>query len=53
MPDKIKCTVSNCTYWDNGNFCTASAIEVNPDGGGTSAASEEATKCHTFKVKGS
>lgn len=49
MPNQIRCTVSNCSHWANGDQCQASAIEVNPDTGGKTAASEEATKCHTFK----
>ncbi|HEX3032052.1 MAG TPA: DUF1540 domain-containing protein [Bacillota bacterium] len=51
MPDKIKCTVSNCNYWDNGDLCKASAIQVEPDNGGRSAATSAATACHTFKGK--
>ncbi len=51
MPNQIKCTVSNCTYWDNGNQCKASAIQVDPDNGGHTAASDAATMCHTFKNK--
>lgn len=51
MPDKIKCAVSNCSYWDNGDQCTASAIKVEPDAGGRSAATSAATACNTFKGK--
>ncbi|HEX3030961.1 MAG TPA: DUF1540 domain-containing protein [Bacillota bacterium] len=51
MPDKIKCSVSNCTYWDNGDLCKASAIQVEPDMGGRTASSPDATACHTFKNK--
>ncbi|KXS45746.1 MAG: hypothetical protein AWU54_223 [Candidatus Frackibacter sp. T328-2] len=48
MNENIKCSVSNCTYWDQ-EYCTASAIEVNVDGGGQSAQNAEKTNCHTFE----
>ncbi|WP_366921967.1 DUF1540 domain-containing protein [Metallumcola ferriviriculae] len=50
MPDKIKCTVSNCSYWES-QLCKASAIEVNVDGGGNSAPDPQKTQCHTFQEK--
>ncbi len=50
MPDKIKCTVSNCNFWDN-QLCKASAIEVSVDGGGAMAKSDMQTQCHTFEGK--
>ncbi|MBO9128826.1 DUF1540 domain-containing protein [Bacillus sp. 165] len=30
MPE-VRCSVSNCTHWGQGNFCQASAIIVQPD----------------------
>lgn len=30
MPE-VKCSVSNCSFWGQGNFCQASAIIVQPD----------------------
>lgn len=30
MPE-VKCSVSNCSFWGQGNFCQASAIVVQPD----------------------
>ena len=30
MPE-VKCSVSNCSFWGQGNFCQASAIVVHPD----------------------
>lgn len=30
MPE-VKCSVSNCVYWDDGNVCTAPAIMVEID----------------------
>jgi len=44
----VKCTVKNCKYWENNYRCTASAIEVNVDGGGNSANKSPETNCHTF-----
>jgi hypothetical protein len=31
MPD-VRCSVSNCTYWGQGNYCQAASIIVQPDG---------------------
>lgn len=47
----VKCTVSSCKYWDS-QRCSASAIEVNVDGGGNQARASEQTNCHTFMSKG-
>ncbi|OOR09693.1 disulfide formation protein C [Bacillus cereus] len=30
MPE-VKCSVSNCLFWGQGNLCQASAIVVQPD----------------------
>ncbi|MCU4977270.1 MULTISPECIES: DUF1540 domain-containing protein [Bacillus cereus group] len=30
MPE-VRCSVSNCSFWGQGNFCQASAIIVQPD----------------------
>mgnify|MGYP002353917664 CR=1 FL=1 len=48
----VKCTVSNCKFWGQNEECTASAIEVNVDGGGGRAHKSEQTNCHTFASKG-
>lgn len=29
--DRIRCSVSNCHYWMQGNYCEASAIMVTSD----------------------
>lgn len=50
MPDKVKCSVSDCRYW-NSEDCKATAIEVNVDGGGKTAGNSLATQCHTFARK--
>lgn len=47
----VKCTVNNCTYWENNNRCTASTIEVNMDSGVSSPRQSDQTNCHTFKSK--
>ncbi|AMA73799.1 MULTISPECIES: DUF1540 domain-containing protein [Aneurinibacillus] len=31
MPQGVKCSVSNCTYWGQGNNCVAEAIMVDID----------------------
>lgn len=48
--ESIKCRVSNCTYWDN-QYCTASNIEVDVDGGRTNAPNAEGTNYHTFEPR--
>lgn len=47
----IMCTVSSCKFWHSGNHCNANAIEVNVDGGGSSASQSRETNCHTFSPK--
>ncbi|WP_232199058.1 DUF1540 domain-containing protein [Thermosinus carboxydivorans] len=44
----VKCTVQNCKYWNSGYKCSAPSIEVNVDGGGTSASRSPETNCKTF-----
>ena len=44
----VKCTVQSCRYWQQGERCNASAIEVNVDGGSTQAVQSEETNCRTF-----
>jgi hypothetical protein len=31
MKDRIRCSVSNCHYWMQGNYCEASSIMVTSD----------------------
>lgn len=31
MPDDVKCSVSNCEYWAQGNRCAAEAILIEID----------------------
>ncbi|WP_338777875.1 DUF1540 domain-containing protein [Metabacillus sp. FJAT-52054] len=45
---KIQCEVNNCTYWGQGNNCTADAIYVVSHAGDHASKSEE-TDCKTFK----
>ncbi|MGD9156306.1 MAG: DUF1540 domain-containing protein [Bacillota bacterium] len=63
MPS-VNCTVDNCEYWTNGNFCKAQQIVIQNDNGGgfspnsqlnnlkaTPANAVDETCCQTFKVK--
>ncbi|KFM99253.1 DUF1540 domain-containing protein [Bacillus clarus] len=43
MPE-VRCSVSNCSFWGQGNFCQASAIVVQPD---AQNADETATDSYT------
>lgn len=67
MPNGVKCSVSNCTFWDEGNRCGADQIDIEIDGHAHVNLKEEfgeelgehkdrakqsaATCCHTFKPK--
>ena len=44
---RVKCVVDSCEYWQSGNQCTASSIEIQPP----HATDIEETDCATFKVK--
>ncbi|EOO74852.1 hypothetical protein IIC_02660 [Bacillus cereus VD021] len=65
MPE-VKCSVSNCSFWGQGNLCQASAIVVQPDAQEagqienssytnetleSSVTTSVETCCHTFKPK--
>jgi hypothetical protein len=41
----VECYVTNCKFWDQGNYCNASGIEVD----GASAAKSSDTDCQTFE----
>ncbi|HMM21902.1 MAG TPA: DUF1540 domain-containing protein [Selenomonadales bacterium] len=43
----VECYVNNCKYWNEGNYCHASAIEVD----GLNAAKTTDTDCKTFEVR--
>ncbi len=47
MAQDVLCSVSNCTYWGEGNKCNASSINVVSFTGST-AANQNATDCQTF-----
>ncbi|MEN6413829.1 MAG: DUF1540 domain-containing protein [Veillonellales bacterium] len=47
----VKCKVSSCKFWQQGERCDASAIEVSTDGDGNSAYTSDQTNCHTFTSK--
>lgn len=44
----VKCIVSTCTYWEDGDYCNASEIKVS----GSNADECEDTDCHTFAYSG-
>lgn len=48
MAKDVMCRVENCKFYEQGNRCTAKAIEVNVDGGGSKASYTAETNCHTF-----
>jgi len=50
MAKDVMCTVENCQYWDN-RQCSASAIEIDVDGGGHQANFTGETNCHTFVAR--
>lgn len=43
--NRVKCVVETCKYWQKGNNCVASAIEVQ----GPHATSIQSTDCATFE----
>ncbi|MCI1693682.1 DUF1540 domain-containing protein [Aneurinibacillus aneurinilyticus] len=48
MAKDVLCEVNNCTYWGNGNKCTADEIYVVSHKGKHASTTEE-TDCKTFK----
>jgi hypothetical protein len=44
----VKCIVSTCEYWDNGDYCTARDIKIS----GKNSDECEDTDCHTFVFSG-
>ncbi|MFF2090297.1 MULTISPECIES: DUF1540 domain-containing protein [Paenibacillus] len=68
MPKGVTCSVSNCSFWKEGNNCNAESISIDIDqhaGFGEEFASDDlglfhqdqatqssATCCDTFKPKG-
>lgn len=50
MPKDVMCEVNNCTYWSEGNLCSAEKIYVVSKEGEKARESEE-TDCYTFKPK--
>lgn len=46
--ERILCEVNNCSYWRDGNICSADAIYVVSHTGETAESSKE-TDCKTFK----
>ncbi|QGT99409.1 protein of unknown function DUF1540 [Candidatus Syntrophocurvum alkaliphilum] len=44
----VKCVVNTCYYYESGNQCTASGIEIQPQ----NAKTTQETDCATFTPKG-
>lgn len=42
MPE-VRCSVSNCSFWGQGNFCQANSIFVQPDDQNTNQSNESYT----------
>jgi len=67
MPNGVKCSVANCTFWAEGNSCNADSIQIDIDSHADSmnefaqegfgemhqdvASASAATCCQTFKSK--
>ncbi|CAM3117725.1 DUF1540 domain-containing protein [Paenibacillus lupini] len=67
MPKGVSCSVSNCSFWRDGNNCNANAISIDIDQHADfneefaaddlglyhqdQASESSATCCHTFKPK--
>lgn len=44
---RVKCVVNSCRYYENGDRCLASKIEIQPPG----ASDTEETDCATFSPR--
>lgn len=44
---RVKCVVDSCEFWESGNHCIASSIEIQPP----HAADTQETDCATFRPK--
>ncbi|WP_270172250.1 DUF1540 domain-containing protein [Paenibacillus sp. SYP-B4298] len=65
MPQGVKCSVSNCTFWKQGNLCNADQIAIDVDQHANldtefadewdshrdTAKTSSVTCCHTFQPK--
>lgn len=49
----VKCEVSNCKFWQQGQHCNAVDIEVKVDQGQNNARTSDQTNCHTFMPQSS
>ncbi|WLR49936.1 DUF1540 domain-containing protein [Bacillus tianshenii] len=50
MAQDVLCEVRNCSYWGNGNKCTAAEIYVVSHAG-NQAETQHETDCKTFQAK--
>ncbi len=44
---RVKCVVDSCEFYDDGDHCVASSIEIQPP----NASDTEETDCATFRPK--
>lgn len=44
---RVKCVVDTCEYYQDGNYCMAEAIEIQPPNAGDT----QETDCATFQRK--
>jgi hypothetical protein len=49
MAKDVVCTVDSCTFWDDGNKCSAKHIMVNNSHSDERAYKSDETNCETFK----
>lgn len=42
---RVRCVVDTCEFYENGNYCMAEAIEIQPH----NAQDSQETDCSTFK----
>ena len=45
---RVKCVVDSCEFYQDGNYCMAKAIEIQPP----DASNTQDTDCATFRPKG-
>jgi len=50
VPKDVLCEVNNCTFWSEGNMCSADRIYVVSKKGEKAKNGEE-TDCYTFRPK--
>ncbi|MFZ5434928.1 MAG: DUF1540 domain-containing protein [Bacillota bacterium] len=46
--NRVKCVVDSCQFYESGDHCVASSIEIQPPG----ASDTQDTDCATFRPRG-